>query len=78
MAEASARFRSPALFDDQIAIEVVAFSNSSMTTRHTIRRGEDLLAECSLRHVCVDARELAKAPRPEAVRADFAPLVVGA
>lgn len=78
VAEASARFRSPAHFDDEIAIavEVVALSNSSMTTRHTIRRGEELLADCSLRHVCVDARELGKAPWPEAVRAAFAPLVV--
>jgi acyl-CoA thioester hydrolase len=78
VAEASARFRSPAHFDDEIAIaiELTALSNSSMTTRHTLRRGEELLAECSLRHVCVDARELGKAPWPEAVRAAFAPLVV--
>ncbi|HST40174.1 MAG TPA: thioesterase family protein [Conexibacter sp.] len=79
VAEASARFRSPAHFDDQIsiAIDVVALSSSSMTTRHTIRRDDELLAECSLRHVCVDAHELRKAPWPQAVRAAFEPLLVG-
>lgn len=79
VAEASARFRSPAHFDDEIAIAVAveALSTSSMTTRHTVRRGDELLADCSLRHVCVDARELRKAPWPETVRAAFAPLVGG-
>lgn len=78
VAEASARFRSPAHFDDEIliAIDVVALSSSSMTTRHTIRRDDELLAECSLRHVCVDAHELRKAPWPPAVRAAFEPLLV--
>ncbi|MBB4663874.1 acyl-CoA thioesterase [Conexibacter arvalis] len=77
VAEASARFRSPARFDDEIdiAVAVEALSRSSMTTGHTIRRGGDLLAECSLRHVCVDARELRKTPWPDAVRSAFEPLL---
>jgi acyl-CoA thioester hydrolase len=80
VAEATVRYRSPARFDDEIAIaiELVGLTNSSMTTRHTISRDDELLAECSLRHVCVDARELRKAPWPADVRAAFEPLLVGA
>ncbi len=67
VAEATARFRSAARFDDEIDIEasIVRMSESSITTRFEIKRNGELLVEGSLRHVCVDAATLAKTPTPE-------------
>ncbi len=50
-----------------------ALTTTSMTTTHTFRRGDYLLAEGRLRHVAVDPRTMTKTPWPEQLRAAFSP-----
>lgn len=80
VAEVGLRFRAAARFDDEVDIEVALDppTTSSMTSRHAIRRGEDLLAEGWIRHVCVDATTMAKTPWPAGVAGALAPHVVAA
>jgi acyl-CoA thioester hydrolase len=75
VAEAQIRFRSPARFDDQVALEVAIerLGNTSIPSRHRVRRGEELLVEGTMRHVMVDRRTLAKTPIPDWLRAGLAP-----
>jgi acyl-CoA thioester hydrolase len=77
-AEASARFRQGAKFDEDVDIEVVleTLSTTSMTSIHTMRRGDEVLVEGRLRHVCVDHTMVAKQPWPESVRAALAPHII--
>jgi acyl-CoA thioester hydrolase len=74
VAESGARFRAGAHFDDEVEIAVTLdpLTTSSMTSRHAMRRGGELLTEGWLRHVCVDPVEMAKRPWPEEVRAALA------
>lgn len=78
VAEVGARYRGSARYDDVVAIEVVVdpLSTSSMTSRHTMRRGDEVLVEAWVRHVCVDAAGGGKRPWPDDVREGFAPHVV--
>ena len=78
VAEVGARYRSPARFDDTVAIEVTLdpLGNTSMTSRHRVLCGDELLVEAWVRHVCVDAETHAKRPWPEHVRAALEPYVV--
>jgi acyl-CoA thioester hydrolase len=78
VAEIGTRFRSGAHFDDVVAIEVVVdpLTTSSMTSRHTMRRGDEVLAEAWVRHVCVDAVTHEKRPWPAGVREALEPHVV--
>ncbi|MDO9407444.1 thioesterase family protein [Patulibacter sp.] len=78
VAEVGARFRAGARFDDDVAIEVVLepLTTSSMTSRHTMRRGDTVLAETWVRHVCVDGATHAKQPWPDDVRDALADHVV--
>lgn len=75
VAEARARFLAGAHFDDEVevAVTVEALGASSMTTRHLVRRDGEVLVEGELRHVCVDAATMRKAPWPQDVREGFAP-----
>ena len=75
VAESSARYFASARFDEEIDIEVTldSLTTSSMTTVHTFRRGEEVLAEGRVRHVAVDPKTLTKTPWPEEVRAAFTP-----
>ena len=68
--EATARYRAPARFDDEIdvTIEVARLGTTSMVTSLAIRRGETLLVEGELAHVFVDAAALTKVPIPERLR----------
>lgn len=77
VAEQSARYRSAARFDDEIAIAVTIepIGNSSMTSRYRFTRGDELLVEAWVRHVCVDSVTYAKASWPERVRDGLAPYV---
>lgn len=70
VAEANLRFRSPARFDDQLALEVTTeeLGTTSTTTRVDIRRDDELLVECRLRHVFVDTATWAKTTMPEWIR----------
>jgi acyl-CoA thioester hydrolase len=77
VAESSARYLASARFDEEIDIEVrlEALTTSSMTTTHTFRRADTVLAEAWVRHVAVDPKTLTKTPWPEEVRTAFTPLL---
>ena len=77
VAESSARYFASARFDEEIDIEVslVSLTTSSMTTVHTFRRGETVLAEGRVRHVAVDPKALTKTPWPDEVRTAFSTLL---
>ena len=77
VAESSARFFASARFDQEIDIEVrlESLTTTSMTTVHTFRHDEKVLAEGRIRHVCVDQASLAKTPWPDEVRTAFTPLL---
>lgn len=70
VADLQLRFRASARFDDEIdiALDPTLTSSSSITTAFRISRDDTLLVEGSVRHVCVDARDLAKTPAPELLR----------
>jgi acyl-CoA thioester hydrolase len=71
VAEAGARFRAPARFDDELVItlEVERIGSTSMVSTIGIARDGDTLAEGRLVHVFVRADRLGeKAPIPEHVR----------
>jgi acyl-CoA thioester hydrolase len=74
VADAGVTFRSPARFDDELAIEaaIARLGTSSIVTQFTGRRGEDLLVEGRLVHVVVDATTYEKAPIPDWVRTALA------
>jgi acyl-CoA thioester hydrolase len=72
--EASARYKAPARFDDELdlQIEVTHLGTTSMVTTLAIRRGQTLLVEGELAHVFVDASTLEKIPIPERLRSALA------
>ena len=77
VAEAGARFRSGAHFDEDVDIEVALdpLTATSMTSRYRVRRDGELLVEGFLRHVCVSLRVHEKTPWPDWIRAAVAPYV---
>jgi acyl-CoA thioester hydrolase len=79
VAESGVRYLAPAHFDDELTIEVTLDepTTSSLTSRFTIRRDGDGIAEGFLRHVCVDHKDYNKKAWPDAVRAALAPFVSG-
>jgi acyl-CoA thioester hydrolase len=70
VAEANLRFRSPARFDDVLALEVSTeeLGTTSTTTLIAVRRGDELLVEGRLRHVFVNTLTWGKTPMPDAIR----------
>jgi acyl-CoA thioester hydrolase len=72
--EATARYKAPARFDDEldIAVEVTHLGTTSMVTDITIRRGDTLLVEGRLAHVFIETERHAKTPIPDYVRAALA------
>ena len=80
VAETQLRFRAPARFDDELALEVTVthLGTTSVVTEHLVRRAEEELVRGSLRHVFVDRRTLAKTPIPDWVRSGLAPWTVPA
>ena len=70
VAEAGARYRSGAHFDEDIDIEVTSdpLSTTSMTSRYAVKRGDELLVEGFTRHVCVKLGVHTKEPWPDWVR----------
>lgn len=63
-------FRSSARPDEviDVGLTLESIGTTSITTAIDIRRDGHPIVAGSIRHVCVDARTLAKAPVPEAVR----------
>jgi acyl-CoA thioester hydrolase len=70
VAEANARFRAPARFDDVLSLraQVTRLGTTSITTRIDVVRDDELLVEGRLQHVCVDARTWKKTDMPDWVR----------
>lgn len=67
VAAAELSFRKAAVFDDQLVVETHLTSpgNTSLRSEFTIKRGDDLIAECVMTHVCVDAETFTKQPWPD-------------
>ena len=78
VAEAQARYLRPARFDDELdaTAAVERLGSTGITTRFRVLRDGDLLVDGRLRHVCVDATTLTKAPIPDWLRAALQPWVV--
>jgi len=68
--EATARYRAPARFDEEldITIEVSRLGTTSMVTTLAVYRDGALLVEGELAHVFVDVSTLVKIPIPESIR----------
>jgi acyl-CoA thioester hydrolase len=75
VAEANVRFHAPARLDDELRLQarVVRLGTTSLTTRIDVMRGEELLVEGELRHVCVATDTWSKVDLPEWVRAGLLP-----
>lgn len=71
VAAAELQFRSPARFDDRLEVRTVIHppGNTSLRSDFTIVRGDELLAECRMTHVCVDSTTYQKQPWPDWLRA---------
>jgi len=79
VAEAGARFRSPARFDDELEIrlEVERLGNTSMVCAIGIARGREVLAEGRIVHIFVRVEQLGeKAPIPDHLRRKLEPYAV--
>jgi acyl-CoA thioester hydrolase len=72
--EATARYKAPARFDDEldIAIEVTHLGTTSLVTDLEIRRAGELLVEGRLAHVFVETANYTKTPIPDRLRAALA------
>ena len=67
VAAAEVQFRAPATFDDElmVAVAIEPPGRTSLRSRFTITRGDDLIAEASMVHVCVDSMTYATTPWPD-------------
>lgn len=70
VAAAELSFRRPALFDDELVVEVrlAAPGNTSLRSEFAILRADELIAECVMTHVCVDTGTFGKSPWPAWLR----------
>jgi acyl-CoA thioester hydrolase len=70
VAAAQLRFRQPATFDDELLVQVAIHppGRTSLRSEFTILRGDEVIAECFMTHVCVDATTFAKQPWPDWIR----------
>ena len=75
VAEANVRYLGPAGFDDELEIEVTIakMGTTSITSAHTVRKGDDVVVGGWLRHVFIDAATKEKTPIPEEIRAKLQP-----
>jgi acyl-CoA thioester hydrolase len=76
--EANLRFRASARFDDILALEggFEPPGRTSAVLRLAFRRGEEELAEATLRYVFVDTKSWETTPIPDWVREGLAPFVL--
>jgi acyl-CoA thioester hydrolase len=75
--EASARFKAPARFEDEIELEwwITRLGRTSITSRIDVKRGGQVLVEGEMRHVFVDLENGGSRPIPDNVRAAIEPYV---
>jgi acyl-CoA thioester hydrolase len=71
VAEANARFRAPARYDDVLHLraQIAQLGTTNITTEIDVVRDGEVLVEGRLRHVCVDATTWEKTEIPAWVRA---------
>ena len=71
VAEATARYKAPARFDDEIdlEVEVTRLGTTSMATGLRIRRDGELLVEGEMVHVFIDRGSHTKTAIPDSIRA---------
>jgi acyl-CoA thioester hydrolase len=71
VASAELSFRLPATYDDELVVQVRLHppGNTSLRSEFTIKRDDDVIAECTMTHVCVDAHTYQKRPWPDWLRA---------
>lgn len=70
VAGAELSFRAPAAFDDDLIVNVVIEppGRTSLRSRYVINRGDQVIAEATMTHVCVDARDYVKQTWPDWLR----------
>ena len=75
VADARLRYLSPALFDDELELELVVarLGTTAMTTRIAVRRGREPLVEGEMRHVFVDPETRLKKDIPAHIRSGLEP-----
>jgi acyl-CoA thioester hydrolase len=80
VAEANARFRAPARYDDvlELRARVTRLGKTSITTKIDVLHDGELLVEGRLQHVIVDVETWKKTDMPDWVRAGLAPYAVTA
>lgn len=78
VAEANARFRAPARYDDvlELRARVTRLGTTSITTEIDVVRDGELLVEGRLQHVIVDAETWKKTEIPDWVRRGLEPYEV--
>ncbi len=71
VAELTLRYLASARFDDELGVvlEVERLGETSLTTAWRIERGDQVLCQGTIRHVCVDPATMAKKAIPGDVRA---------
>jgi acyl-CoA thioester hydrolase len=69
--ECTIRFRSSARYDDELTVAVTFQppGTTSLQSDFVITRGDEVIAEARMRHVCVDVDTHAKTPWPDWARA---------
>jgi acyl-CoA thioester hydrolase len=74
VAEQSVRYRASARFDEvvDVALSVDRMGTTSMLSSYRITRGDELLVEGDVRHVCIDVATKDKKPLPDDIRAALA------
>lgn len=74
VAAAELQFRAPAHFDQELVIQVGIDppGRTSLRSRYLIRRDDDVIAEATMIHVCVDATTFEKRQWPDWFRERFA------
>jgi acyl-CoA thioester hydrolase len=70
VAGAELDFRSPARFNDRLVVHTTIHppGNTSLRSDFTILRDDDVLAQCRMTHVCVDAADYTKLAWPDWLR----------
>jgi acyl-CoA thioester hydrolase len=78
VAEANARFRAPARYDDilELRARVTRLGKTSITTEIDVMRDGELLVEGRLQHVIVDVETWKKTNMPDWVREGLEPYAV--
>ena len=76
--EAQLRFRSPAHFDELLALQIAVtrLGNTSIASRHRIMRDGELLVAGTMMHVLVELSSLKKTPIPDWMREQLGPWTV--